>query len=260
MRFAILLCLFFHFFLAAIDLNLPLSAYQNAANDLTLFIPSTSITAIQPALIKSGFETGFTNLYALKELPYYFFHSAYQLKKMGIYFGNSHLAHEFYVENQTYLACNYQLKAFSFGLQTRYLFNKVPGYHSLSKILYDVGFAYSGDSHKVAFCMKNATQTTAYEIDLPTYFIWETNYKINQFANVSVGIEKQKHFDFLFRIAAFYQVIPFFALVTSYQYDPQRIGAGTAVNYGKWDMMYSVRTHQYLDLTHFISLSYALSP
>jgi hypothetical protein len=260
MRLTIALLCLLHFSLAAIDLNLPLSATQNATNGLVLTNITTSVTAIQPALIKPGIETSVTYLYSLRELPYYFLHSAYQFGKLGCYFGNSHLAHDLYTENQSYLAVNYRFKDLSFGLQTRYLYNKVANYSTLSKLLYDAGISYSFAKYTLAFAVKNLTQSTNYGMDLPSFFVWEANYSIHDRASLSVGIEKQIHYDFLYRLAAYYQIVPFFSLLTSYQYAPQRIGAGAVINYDKWNVVYSIRTHQHLDLTHFISLGYAFSP
>ena len=246
--------------LFSIDLNLPVSAIQNAANGLALPIQYASITAIHPALENSGVETGVTYLYSITDLPYYLIHINYRWKNMGFYFGNERIQHPLYKENQTHFAMNYHYRNLHFGLQTRYLNNEVKNYDKCSIFVIDAGIAYNSNKFLSTFSLKNIFQSNLYNLSLPVFYVYEIKYDLFEKSSLFLGIEKQESYDFIFRGASTYQLFPFFSLLTSYQYEPQRIGFGIDVSLEKWAVIYSVRTHQYLKLTHYISVCYDFSP
>jgi len=72
-------------------------------------------------------------------------------------------------------------------------------------------------------------------------------------------LEKENDFDFSFKFAGRYDILRQLSLISSYQFEPNRIGMGAVFNLYKFNLVYSVRTHQYLDLTHYISLSYEIT-
>ncbi|MCD4817466.1 MAG: hypothetical protein K8S23_02095 [Candidatus Cloacimonetes bacterium] len=241
----------------SIDLNLPASALQNATNGLILtkIMPSSVIQ--NPAVIKTGIETSISYLYNLSELPYYNFSSGFRFKKFTISLNSNLLNHQFYKENIASLGVNYQVKNITMGISSRFLYNSVENYHSFSKFVFDAGVLYERGEVSTAFAMKNITQTDFFDTPLPIFFLWESNYKISQASNISIGLEKQQDFYFSFKMATIYTFFDVFSLISSYQYNPERLGAGALIKIKNYEIIYSIRSHKYLSLTHYISFCYA---
>lgn len=244
-------------FLYSIDLNLPVSAAHNALNNLTLITPSISSTAINAASNYQGFETSITYLYNMKDLPFYNIHFGKQVGKFGLHIGSSHLEHELYRENVSYLAANYCWDQFTIGFSIRNLYNKVTNFTEDSVLILDSGLIWRNNNFATAISLKNITQTKFLQTDLPIFYLWEISYDLCEKGKIALGLEKQKIHDFSGKLGCEYALIQNFHLLSSYQYNPNRIGLGINISLLNSHVTYSVRTHQYLDLTHYISLKYS---
>ncbi len=254
----IIFLIFVNIQIIAIDLNLDKSAIHNATSGIALIYDSPSATSINPALCNPGIETSATYLFGLKELPYYNLHSAYKIKSFGLYLGNFYLDHEFYKENILNFALNYQLSNLSCGLSLRYLSNKVENYHNDSSIIFDLGLTWKINNISSALAVKNISQSTFIEEKLPTVYLYESCYQVTDKSKIAVGLEKEDDFNFCFKLAARYDIFKLMSILSSYQFNPDRIGVGMVFNVFKFSIVYSVRTHQYLDLSHYISVGYAI--
>jgi len=254
--FILLLIIFSN--LVAIDLNLPPSASHNATNGLSLILLNPSSGSLNPAICNPGIETSATYLFGLQELPYYNFHSAFRLGNFGFLLGNSYLDHKLYRENIVNLAVNYHLQNFSFGLNFRHLYNRIENYQKDSSIIFDAGLKWENNKINTGFSVRNFLQSSFLNEQLPVFYLWETCYNISTKSKISIGLEKQTDFDFSLKIAGSYNFFNMLTLLTSYQYEPDRIGIGAIFNLKKTTITYSIRTQQYLDLTHYISVGYAL--
>jgi len=244
--------------LLSIDINLPPSAAHNATNGLSLILLNPSSGSLNPAICNPGIETSATYLFGLKELPYYNFHSAFRLGNFGFLLGNSYLDHKLYNENIVNLAVNYHLRRFSFGLNFRHLYNRIENYQEDSSLIFDAGFKWENNKIITGFSVRNFLQSSFLNEQLPVFYLWETCYNISTKSKISIGLEKQDNFDFSLKIAGSYNFFRMLTLLTSYQYEPDRIGIGAVFNLKKIKVTYSIRTQQYLDLTHYISVGYAL--
>jgi len=238
--------------LLSIDLNLPPSAAHNATNGLSLISLNPSSGSLNPAICNPGLETSATYLFGLKELPYYNFHSAFKLGNFGFLLGNSYLDHKLYYENIANLAVNYHLQSFSFGLNFRHLYNRIENYQKDSSIIFDAGLKWVNNKINTGFSVRNFLQSSFLNEQLSVFYLWETCYKISTKSKISIGLEKQDNFDFSLKIAGSYNLFRILTILTSYQYEPDRIGIGAVFNVKKIKVTYSIRTQQYLDLTHYI--------
>ncbi|MCK4694598.1 MAG: hypothetical protein KAT74_02490 [Candidatus Cloacimonetes bacterium] len=242
--------------LESIDLNLPPSAAHNASSGLSIILDNPSCSFINPAFTNPGVETTAAYLFGLKTLPYYGVSTTMKYKSFGLSAGNYYIAHSVYQENISYLSVNYKIQNFSLGVSFRYLYNKVMDYHKASSIISDCGLLWKNGNISTAVSVKNISQTSFLEESLPIFYIWESCYKITKRGEIAVGLEKQDGFDFCFRIAGKYMIYKMLSILTSYQYEPDRIGLGLIFSLLKFKITYSIRTHQYLNLTHYISMGY----
>ena len=258
MKCLFLLCLLLlpAYYLNSLELNLPVSAVQNATSGLNLIFPTPASAATNPAISISGFESSATHLFSLAELPYYNIHLAYQFGNFDLHLGDSYLDHEFFRENHASLSGCFSWQEISIGLALRLLQNEVTGYHEASATLFDAGLLWENGDFSTAIAVHNITQSSFLETDLPVLILWESCYELSEKSRISLGWEKENDFDFAFKFAGRYDLFNIFTILTSYQFEPDRIGVGTVFHLKGINVSYSVRTHQYIDFTHYISVGY----
>jgi len=242
----------------SVDLTLNTSALLNGSSGLILLTETTSGTGFNPAYLKPGLETGVTHLFGFQDLPLYTFHAAIQKQHWGLYLGGSHLAHSLYRETTISISVSYHQKMISIGSSYRLMHNTVRGYHNSLSGLIDAGIIFSYDSLKSGFAIRNLSRTRFEGQLLPVLIIWETNYIFSEQSSLSFGIEKERDYDFSLKIGGFYRLHPYIALISSYQYDPDRVGAGMILLPEPLRITYSIQTHEVLNPTHFLSVSYGL--
>jgi len=244
--------------LVSIDLNLPASAIHNATNNLNLVYITPSSMSMNPAIGKSGLETSATYLFNLEDLPKYNVHFVYLFNKWLLHFGNSYLAHEFYKENNAMIGVNYCYKSFTIGTNLRFVNTDVEGFNNSRTVLFDSGLMWNQGPVSTAFAIRNVTQSGFDSIIFPVVFLWESCCKVTDKGRFSFGLEKEDDFDFSLKASGSYDLFPILTLLTSYQYEPDRIGFGLVFKVAKLKLIYSVRTHQYIGLTHYISINYEI--
>ncbi len=255
MRVVLIVFLFYLTSLFALDLNLPKSAYHNATQNLELAIPAVSSN--NPAIIRSGAETSATYLFNLKEIPIYNNSFGYKFRNFGFQIGNTFLSHSLYKESITKISVNYQLKFVVIGFSARHLMNDVENFQKDSSLLFDVGMSWKLQNMQTAIAVKNFQQAEYLQSKLPIFYLWEMCYDFGK-SKISFGMEKQKNFDFAFKLAGKYDVSKNLSMLSGYQYQPDRLSFGLIFRIKNTKLIYSIRTHQYLDFTHYITLGYSL--
>ena len=243
--------------LSAIDLHLPTSAIQNATSGLVLIFPSPSATNSNPACTFQGIETSATYLFSMEDLPFYNFHVQYKYRDFGFHVGSAFLSHPLYKESSNSFTLNYTYNEFTIGSSIRHLYNMVEEYHEDSALLVDMGLLWQNGNISTGLSVRNITHSKFLEEQLPIVYLWESCFSITNRSKLSIGLEKETDFDFAFKIAGRYDVHKVLTILSSYQYEPDRIGVGAIFNLKDFGICYSVRTHQYLLLNHYISLNYA---
>lgn len=241
----------------AIDLNLPASAPLNASSELSLLTDCPSSAVINPAVFNPGISTSATYLYSLNELPFYNLQAASKYKKVGFTLSEGFLDHEFYTESISGFSAAYLHEHISVGLGVRFLWTKVTEYDTYSGIAFDGGFLWRTGKTSSALAMKNIFNTKVAEEQLPIFWLWETGYEITEKSKLVFGVEKQNDFEFCFKFGGKYRIAKILTLIASYQNEPSRIGSGFVLNIRKYNIAYSARTHQYLSMTHYISVGYS---
>ncbi|MBW6515224.1 MAG: hypothetical protein K0B81_01240 [Candidatus Cloacimonetes bacterium] len=245
--------------LPAVDLTLNTSAIQNATNGLIFLAQSPSGTILNPAYLHQGLESGVTYLFSFTDLPYYTLHLSSNRNNWGFYLGGCHLAHPLYKESSLNLTINYRKNFYAVGSSLRLMHNRVSDYHNAHAFIGDAGLIIYYDKITSGFSIKNLTQTRFQGHTLPVVVIWEINYSLSNNSSLSLGLEKERNYDFSFKTAAYYRLHPYIAILSSYQYEPDRIGAGVKLLPSPLRITYSILTHRYLSPTHYFSLAYEFS-
>jgi hypothetical protein len=251
--------LFLNFlFIFGINLNVPQSAIQNAVAGESLIYLSPAASVVNPAIISPGLEISATYLFNMPEIPLYNLHVGILFGHFGIHLGNSFLNHTFYRENLLQMGFAYGWKTVRFGVEIDHFHVLVSDYNNNSAIKLNAGVIYENKNFTSGFSILNVSQTKCQNELLPVVISWESCLKISEKGKLTVGFEKEKEFDFSLKFAGRYDFFKNFTILTGYQYNPNRIGTGIIFGIGKIHFIYSVRTHQYLSLTHYISVNYDL--
>jgi hypothetical protein len=244
--------------LYTLNLNLPNSAAQNSANSLNLIYPTPASAMNNPAIMKEGIETSVTSLYGMQDLPYYNFHFVYNFSKLSLHLGESYLDNNLYTESRTNLSLAYKLHWITIAGSIQVLRNKIKDYHDASAYIFNAGLRWELSKFTTGIACQNLSQTNFLNLKLPVIILWESCYQFTSGSKVSLGMEKEVNSDFIFKIASSYCPFPNLELLAGYQFYPDRIGFGMIFKFRNFNLSYSVRTHLYLGLTHYISVGYEI--
>lgn len=240
----------------ALDLNLPASAQEYSLCGLTILSDSPAVSFSNPALCHPGIITSTTRLYNIPDL---FFHQVNAVLRKGFWgvgLGAYYLEHSSYTESSPTLSLSFILKNFNWGLSARFLSNNVKNYHDAHQILINSAILWKSKSNETTFLYKNLLNQKILNIDLPVYIIWESKFQLAEDFWLAAGFEKQSGEEFIFKFGTRYRILRNLTLLISCQQEPARLGTGFVINIGKCCISYGIQTHQYLPLSHSISLSY----
>ncbi len=251
-----LLFLIFTSRISGAGLLLPNSPILNSSSGLIFLCPTPAGSTYNPAYSHSALEMGITYLYSDRELPYYFLNLSYKKKNIGLSCNANHLGHPLYKESSVNVSANYQFSNISIGTALRLQNYDVKNYSNDSAVLLDSGIIWSTNTLTTGFSLLNLTKTQVSGIALPVCYLFEMNYKLMDNASVSFGIEKEYDYHFDYKAGAYYRLHKILALIASYHHNPIGIGAGLQFSPHYFHLNYGIMTHQYLDITHSISISY----
>lgn len=244
--------------LGAIDEAVTPSAPLNAAADISLIPKAVSVSLFNPSLIYPGFSTSYTRFFNLPDLPYYTVNASQQFNNFGISIAHEYLDHPLYKEHKSTLAISRSFNELSIGLALRNVYSKASGYHENNVLGVDVAATWDYLPFTTGFILKNASHTKFYEDPLPIVYLWEQSFRITENSALAFAIEKEMYHDFSFKFATAHHFSEYLSLYAGYIHDPAQLSLGAQFSLRTYRITYSFRTHQYLDLTHFITLSYVL--
>ncbi len=236
--------------------SLPASAVHNASTGLLFIADNPADAFVNPALIVDGAELGVTRIFNISDLPLYSAHYGYRSKFIGLYLGTVHLDHHLYSESVINLSTAYLVQHFSIGGSFRTVTNKAKGYRRNTSLLTDFGFVWLGERLSSGFSVKNITNTKSKEQAYPILFQIETGYKIGEDGSLSIGVEKERGYEFTLKTASSYRVHDGLKLIAGYQHRPARIGTGFVLSVNTFSVNYGMLSHENLAATHFFSIGY----
>ena len=244
--------------LSGIGLNIPASADLNGNSGIALLSSSPSASSLNPSVVNSGIETSLSYLYSLPDLPYAGLHMNIRFSRFGFCSNITCLNHPLYRETSISGGVQLNLSYLESGISCRYIRTDTKGYDSRSSFELNGGINWTIGSFTQGFSWLNASGSRIENVLLPVYLISESIYQLNDDLRFGIGIEKENNFDFSYRIGADWKPFEFLGVTTGYQLQPERLSTGVRFIIKKIVINYSIRTHQELDLTHYISLSYEL--
>ncbi len=232
---------------------MPISASLNSANSLLLLQESSSNQKICPAIISNSVETSYLELFSNEELEFYSLDIGKKFKYLNFGLSLGSLNHPIYHENSANLAISKKLFRINFGLGFSLISTKI---NSNERNISSLSFGMKTEQKKWSsqFSINNIGLQNSEDDELEICL--ENAYQITKSTKMSVGLFKENDFDFSFRIGLAQNFSKYLALISSYQYLPDRFGLGVVFHLRKISVTYGVRTHQELDLTNALSVGY----
>ncbi|MBN1948241.1 MAG: hypothetical protein JW784_00725, partial [Candidatus Cloacimonetes bacterium] len=226
-------------------------------NDLLFLYDSPSGFSGNPALGSSGLEISGGYLYSIRELPVssVYINLPVWLIQLGL--GYNNLLHPAYQEHLATLNFSGGYAGFRAGMNFHRLFTQVKPYYQSASYLIDLGFVWQHDHWRSGVCLRNILQGKIIDITLPSQYLMETEISIAENCRLALALEKDSGWDFTFRTGASYEIFKQLNFLASYQAWPDRMGAGLVFRLDRISAIFSLRTHNYLKITYFISLSYS---
>jgi len=244
--------------LAAMGIILQPSAYHHAASGLTLLHSPSSNSRIHPSLQTTGLESSVTRFFGLSQLPFYNFHLAVKRARMGFSLGSSLLDNHLYQEFTTNLGFSYRWANISWGSSCHYLRTKTENFSSHSGWTLQQSLAWQEKYFSTVFTFYNILNSKLAQEEIPQILFWETALPISDKSILSIGLEKEVNYDFSLKLGSSYQIFSNFKILSSYQYQPDRLGIGMIFSLSQLEICYAIRTHQHLDLSHYITIYYEI--
>jgi hypothetical protein len=218
--------------------------------------PASLLTIAAPC--QSGVQTAYLRHYSLADLPRYSAAAAMHHGRVLVGAGWQMLDHPLYDESAASVLVAYDHGLLRPAVAVRWLHCGAKGYSDDSTLQLDAGVQGRLSLLTWQVSVSNITQARHLDEPLPMRINWELAHQITPRGLLAVALEKEEGFDFCFRLASRYQLHSMLTLVAGYQYQPNRLGAGFCCSIRSFEVSYGFRTHQQLDLTHCLGVSYAL--
>lgn len=222
------------------------SASANALNGITMLSQSVADHALSPIIITDGFSVSRCSPFGLSETTYYGLHSALPLGAVKVATGINYLAHPDYRWQDQYLALQLGNPTLALGATQHLFYEKIgnPSY-------------YTWDNDLAISLLKNGYGAELRWLHLrgeDSALVLSAKTEFSSAASVCSSYTWRKNEADAYGVASSYQIAPILLLQTSWQSEPARFGLGCKFIIGSWELMYSLRTHPELDLTHSIDI------
>ncbi len=222
------------------------SASANALNGITMLSQSVADHAISPIVFANGVVFSRHSPFGLGETTYYGWHNAVPTGLMQVSTGINYLAHPDYRWQDQYLSLRLGGTAFALGA-TQHLFYEKIGDKSWYTWDNDLALSFMQDGYGTEIRWLHLRgKDTALVLSAQTAFSDDSSL-CSSYTYREDGPD-------CYGVASSYEIAEVLLLQTSWQSEPARFGIGCKFIIGTFELMYSLRTHPELDLTHSIDI------
>lgn len=240
----------FRALLLLLAITLPLSAtiveyspVANALNGVTALSDSPADYALSPVIGVTGLSCFYHKLFNTSGISVYGLHNAFAKYPFIMAVGTTYLDNPEYRYYDPYVSLSLNLDGAALGYTQHLVYDSIQGSDARYKWLGDVALRIdSGDyGSEVKYIRMGsddaqlhltATAALSEGIDTATSYVWEPKGKSFFCASASTSFTK------------------YFALYSSWQTEPARFGVGIRIIVNDISVIYAVRSHPELDLSH----------
>jgi len=222
------------------------SASASSLSGITMLSTSPADYILSPIVGATGVCTSWQIPYGISSATTYGLHTAFPLHPFIVASGISYLNHPDYRWQDEYLAAGVHFKGFRLGATQHLLYEKIA---RESWLTWDNDFAIALESDVYGTELRyNSCRTRDAAV------ILSASSKVNKSTTICSAYTWRKHDADTYAIASNYQVARPLIINCSWQSDPARFGIGMNILMGGISLMYAVRTHTELNLTHNLDL------
>ena len=223
------------------------SATANALNGITLLSDSVADYALSPVIGETGIATYYHRPYGTTEIAVLGFGVAAARNRFIFSGGTSYLHHSDYSQHNPYLNLSFNYYGISIGSSGHMLYDSVQEKDSRYDFSWDAGAKY---------CYRDYGA----EVKIIRIGSIDEQLDISMKAALSEGILTSTSYvcetggyDF-FRAGMTTEINKYLSVYGSWQNEPNRFGFGFRFGIEPWSLMYSIRTHPELDVSHSVAL------
>lgn len=210
---------------------------------------SVSDFAISPLITGSGFSASWHRPYNIPEATIYGVHNAVVLSPLITATGISYLNHPDYRWQDQYVALSLHFSGLSMGATQHLIFERIDeeGYYTWDN---DLGLSWISGGYGTELLYRHLQSDDA---ELQVSALTD----LGGGTAVCSGYVWRKNADDCYRVGTSTELLPGFLLQSSWQSEPARFGLGCKIMVERWQLMYSLRSHPELSLTHSLDLGIA---
>lgn len=239
----VLLCLFITPIKAVLT---EYSASANALSGLSILSGSVSDFYLSPLVNSSGICATWNKPFGNAETSVYGLHNAFYVGKIMVATGINYLNHPDYRWQDEYLSLSLNYSSLALGATQHLVYDKIG---DESWFAWDNDFGLSISSKQASTELRYLRSRSA-----DAQLILSVSQKLNEYSTVASAYTWHKGEPGTYAFASSYQIAKPLLLQCSWQSEPARFGAGMKVVAGKFALMYAVRTHSELSMSHCLDL------
>lgn len=225
------------------------SASANALSGVTLLSQSVSDFYLSPVTGITGISATWYKPFGISDTSVFGLHNAFPMDKVIIASGINYLDHPDYRWQDEYLSLSLNYSSLALGATQHLVYEKIGS---------DTWFAWDND-----FGIKLMGDTSELELrylrcrSADASLVFSASSGLTKYSTVSSSYTWRKDNQGSYAFASSYQIASPLLLQSSWQNDPARFGVGLKVYLGSVSLMYGIRTHPELALTHCLDLEAA---
>lgn len=224
------------------------SASANALNGCPLLSQSVCDYALSPVNGSYGLGSSYSSPFSIPGLHVFGLHTAFPSRWLGYALGTSYLSAEDYDLQSYYLNLHLKLGDILIGSNQHLEFEIISNDDTHIETKTDFGIRLGGRFPSEISLLGLGSQDRIYS------FSFGSHISKRSFTAVTYRTDWDK--DFIYCIASQYNITDGFRIMSSYQDEPTRFGAGIELSVLNLRVLYAIRTHIELNLTHAIDLSF----
>jgi len=232
----------------AVAITAEYSASANTLSGITMLSQSVSDFALSPVIGITGVCSTWHKPFSNPETSIYGIHSAFPTANFIIASGINYLNHSDYRWQDEYLSISIHHSGFALGATQHLVYEKIAN-DSWYNWNNDFALRYMGETYgsEVRYTSSGSEDAA---------WVLSAQNKLSPSTTVCSSYTWRKDGDDSYAAASSIQIASPLLLQTSWQSDPARFGMGLKFIINKLELMYGIRSHPELNLTHSIDLGY----
>ncbi|PKN72441.1 MAG: hypothetical protein CVU50_07680 [Candidatus Cloacimonetes bacterium HGW-Cloacimonetes-3] len=225
------------------------SASANALSGITMLSQSVGDYALSPVVGITGVCSTWHQPFSNKETAIYGLHTAFPLSKFLVASGINYLNHPDYRWQDEYLSLCINHYGFALGATQHLVYEKISNdtWYNWNN---DFALRYMGDTYgsEIRY-IRAGTNDAAWTLS--------ANNRLSPSTTVCSSYTWRTEGEDSYAVGSSIQIASPLLLQSSWQSEPARFGAGLKFIINRMELMYSVRTHAELSLSHSLDLGVA---